>query len=460
MKTNLLIGPKSFYSNVFKVVVPIIIQGTIDNLISILDNIMISVLGTKHMVAVSISNQVLLLPYFCFLGITVGAGVLGSQYFGKRDNDNFRNILRIKILFVLIIYFLMHILLYFYGSDIVVLYLKYGNNEIQANEDILTYAHEYLRYSLWGQIPLALSFCYSTTLRETFHTTIPMKASLVALSINFVLNYIFINGNFGFPALGITGAAIGTIIARSCYVLIMISWIYINRSQVPYMCNLFKNISISFELIKKTIITSLPLMMNEILWCFAIFLQTICYSTKGFEVVSALSVNNSIVNLFNVINFSLGGTISIITGRLLGANHIYKGKMTAYRIILFSIFMSIFISVIFYFTSPLILRIYNLDTNVYNLVFKLMHISIIFFPMASFLFLTYFTFRTGGNVIITFLFDSVSATFIVVPITFLLCNFTSYDVVEIAIWINIVNLCRAIVGYNLLKHFNWAKRLV
>ena len=460
MKTSLLIGPKLFYSNIFKVALPIIIQGTIDNLISILDNIMISVLGTKHMVAVAISNQVLLLPFFCFLGVTVGAGVLGSQYFGKKDYDNFKNILRIKILFVLIIYFLMHILLSFYGSDILTLYLKYGNNEIQTNTDILAYANEYLKYLLWGQIPLALSFCYSTTLRETFHTLIPMGASLIALSINFILNYLLINGNLGFPALGIKGAAIGTIVARSCYLLMMILWIHMNKSKVTYICNLFDNISISFELIKKTIITSFPLMLNEILWLFAIFLQTICYSTKGFEVISALSINNSIVNLFDVINFSLGGTVSIITGKLLGANHIYKGKITAYRIILLSVFIDILVSITFYFVSPLILRIYNLDINVYNLVSKLIFISVIFLPISGFLHLTYFTLRTGGNVIITFLFDSIFATFIVVPITFLLCNFTSYDVVKIAIWINIVHLIRAIIGYNLLRHFNWAKRLV
>ena len=247
MKTSLLIGPKLFYFNIFKVALPMIIQGAIDNLISILDNIMISVLGTKHMVAVAISNQVLLLPFFCFLGITVGAGVLGSQYFGKKDYDNFKNILRIKILFVLIIYFLMHILLNFYGSDILTLYLKYGNNEIQTNTDILAYANEYLKYLLWGQIPLALSFCYSTTLRETFHTLIPMGASLIALSINFILNYLLINGNLGFPALGIKGAAIGTIVARSCYLLVMILWIHMNKSKVTYICNLFDNISISLK---------------------------------------------------------------------------------------------------------------------------------------------------------------------------------------------------------------------
>ena len=207
------IGDKAFYRRVFGVAVPIIIQNGITNFVSLLDNIMVGQVGTVPMSGVSIVNGLLFVFNLCVFGASSGAGIFTAQFYGSKDDEGIRHTFRFKFLICIVISLVGAAIFLLGGSSLIGLYLT-GEGDAATAAGALDHGLKYLAIMLWGFLPFALTNTYSSTLRETGETFIPMLGGIAAVFVNLVLNYILIFGKFGAPEMGVEGAAIATFISQ------------------------------------------------------------------------------------------------------------------------------------------------------------------------------------------------------------------------------------------------------
>lgn len=455
---NRFIGDRNFYKKVAVIALPIMLQNGITNFVGLLDNIMVGRIGTEQMSGVSIVNQLFFILILCLFGASSGAGILGAQFYGKGDMEGVRNVFRIKLLMNTVLTAIAIIILRLFSDPLISLYLHEGSSagDLAAT---LRYGHEYLYLMLFGQIPLALEMCYSSTLRESGETSIPMKASVVALLINLVLNYMLIYGRFGFPAMGVRGAAIATIISRIVQAGIVISWSHTHPGKVPYFVGVYKKLLVPGKLVGKVLILTLPIMLNETLWSSAVATQTALYSTRGLAAVAALNINSTIANVFNIVFIALGDSVAIIVGQQLGAGKIDEGKQTAYRIIFASISVCFVMGTLMFLTAPVFPLAYNTSNEVREIASYMIRINACMMPFQAFLHSAYFTIRSGGKTFITFIFDSGFMWMVALPFAFALTRFTTLGIVPVFLLCQLPDILKCVMGFVIMKRGNWARNI-
>ena len=226
------IGDRAFYRRVFGVAVPIIIQNGISNFVSLLDNIMVGQVGTVPMSGVSIVNGLLFVFNLCVFGASSGAGIFTAQFYGSKDDEGIRHTFRFKFLICIVISLVGAAIFLLGGPQLIGLYLT-GEGEAATAAGALDHGLKYLAIMLWGFLPFALTNTYSSTLRETGETFIPMLGGIAAVFVNLVLNYILIFGKFGAPELGVEGAAIATVISQVASCAFVLCVLFGKHIEVP-----------------------------------------------------------------------------------------------------------------------------------------------------------------------------------------------------------------------------------
>ena len=259
------IGDKAFYKMVLAIAVPIMIQNGITNFVGLLDNIMIGRVGTEPMSGVAIVNQLIFVYNLCLFGGVSGAGIFTAQYYGQKNHEGIRQTVRFKIWIVALITLFTTVLFLFAGDNLIQLYLQ-GEGTVQSAAATLHYGRQYLFIMLTGLLPFMMVQVYSSTLRECGQTLLPMKAGIIAVCVNLVLNYILIYGKFGAPALGVQGAAIATVISRYVEAANILVHTHRRREQNPFVEGLYSTLKVPGNLVRKILIKGTPLLLTETLW--------------------------------------------------------------------------------------------------------------------------------------------------------------------------------------------------
>lgn len=454
-----LIGDKKFYRMVLMITIPIMIQNGITNFVSMLDNIMIGVVGTEQMSGISIVNQLIFVFNICIFGAVSGPGIFGAQFFGSGNHEGVRNTFRLKIMICTVITAAGILIFAFYGEQLINLYL-HDESDVGDIKATLQYGFDYLKVMMIGLIPFVISQSYSSTLRETGETVLPMKAGIVAVFVNLVFNYILIYGKFGAPELGVVGAAAATVLARFVECFIIVSWTHRHSVKNIFIQHAYRSFRIPKSLVMKVIITGSPLLVNEALWASGMATMTQRYSVRGLEVVAGLNISSTISNVFNIVFIAVGSAIAIVVGQLLGANKMEEAKKTAGKLIFFSVSCCVVIGCIMALTSPLFPQIYNTKSVVKELAQKFILISAIMMPFNAFTHASYFTLRSGGKTIITFLFDSVFVWVVCIPTAFFLTEATSLTIIPLFVICQSLELIKCTIGFILVKKGVWLNNIV
>ncbi|MCI9345948.1 MAG: MATE family efflux transporter [Lachnospiraceae bacterium] len=453
------IGDKNFYKMVLAIAVPIMVQNGITNFVSLLDNIMIGQIGTEQMSGVAIVNQLLFVYNLCLFGGVSGAGIFTAQYFGQKNQEGVRQTVRFKIWMVSLITLFTVILLLSVGDPLIRLYLQ-GDGSAESAAAALRYGREYLKIMLPGLIPFMLVQVYSSTLRECGKTILPMKAGVIAVFVNLVLNYILIYGKFGAPALGVQGAAIATIISRFVECAIVLIHTHRHAQDHPFVQGLYVTLKVPASLMIKIITKGMPLLLNETLWAAGTAMLTQCYSIRGLNVIAALNISNTINNVFNIVFIALGESVAIIVGQLLGAGKMDEARDTDNKMIAFSVFSCVLIAIIMLLLAQFFPLLYNTNAEARTLATYFIMLTAVFMPQNAFLHASYFTLRSGGKTIITFLFDSVFIWCVSVVIAFLLSRYTNLPVAAVYAFVQMGDWIKCVIGFVLVKKGIWLQNIV
>ena len=453
------VGDRAFYRRVFQVAIPIIIQNGITNFVSLLDNIMVGQVGTLPMSGVSIVNQIIFVFNLCIFGASSGAGIFTAQFHGSGDDEGIRHTFRFK-LFICTLISLAAGLIFFLGQDSLIgLYLT-GEGTAEDAAQVLAYGKDYLAVMLWGLLPFGLANAYAGTLKESEETFVPMVAGVTAVFVNLGLNYVLIFGHFGAPAMGVRGAALATVISRYAELLLVAVWTHRNGAKHPFIRGAYRSFAIPSPLLTTIVITGTPLLMNETLWSLGVAFMNQCYSTCGLDVVPATNISSTLINLSSVVYHSLGVSVGILMGQMLGARK-PEAEVRDFnrKLIAFSVSMGVLFGGFMALGSGVFPNIYNTTDTVRALAQDLILISALVMPFQSFANATYFTLRSGGKTFITFLFDSGFMWICSIPLAFCLSRFTALPILPLFAICQTPDVLKCVLGSWMLKKGSWIHTL-
>ncbi len=452
------IGTKQFYKYALSVAVPMMLQNFITNFVNMLDNLMVGSLGTEQMSGVAIVNQIIFVFNLAVFGGLSGVGIFTAQFFGKQDENGMRYSFRCKIALALILC-AVGIPLFFFADEALISLFLHSADDVGNIELTLDFAKKYLAIAVIGLLPYAFANVFSSTLRETGEPGMPVVAGGAAVAVNVIFNYLLIFGKFGFPQLGVEGAAIATVMSRFVECLIIIIYTFKKRNRFSYIKGAFRSLyvpkSVLFPVLKK----GMPLLINEILWSGGMSTLSIAFSMHGLSVVAAYSISSTVTNLFNIVFMSMGASIGIISGNLLGAGKHKEAIDSVRKLIAFSVFLSICMGAIMFVVGGAVPNLYKTDELSRSIATYFIRVCAVTAPLASFANANYFTLRSGGKTVVTFFFDCGTLWLISIPTAFILyaLNFSIYWVFPI---IQLLDIIKDIVGYILVKKRVWVNTII
>ncbi len=453
------LGDKAFFLMVLGIAVPIMIQNGITNFVGMLDNIMIGRVGTEQMSGASIVNQLIMVYNLCIFGGLSGAGIFTAQYCGQGNHEGIRATFRFKLWLGVIVTVLTTFLLLSGGDLLIRLYLS-GEGTSRQRQEILMYGLRYLRVMLFGLPAFMFAQCYAGTLRECGETLMPMKAGITAVAVNLVFNYLLIYGRFGFPRMGVTGAAAATVLSRYVECLIVVLWTHTKGRRLAFVDGLYSTVRIPRRLLVKFFVTGMPLLINETLWSGGVAMLAQCYSVRGLDVVAALNISNTLTNLFNIVLISMGSAVAIIVGQLLGAGKLDEARDTDTKLLCMAVLICIVPGMVMFTIAPLFPKIYLTSDEVRRIATAFIRICAAFMPVNAFLNSCYFTLRSGGKTIITFIFDSAFIWCVSVAGAFVLTRYTTLPVVTVYLIVTAMEILKAVFGFILVKNGIWIQNIV
>ncbi len=453
------IGDSAFYKRYLKIAIPMIIQQGITSFVSFLDNIMVGQLGTEQMSGVAIVNQLVFVFYLALFGVSAAGGIFGAQFYGNSDYKGQMHCFRFKLYAMILVTIAVIVLFLKKGAFLVSLYL----NDSSSTGDLdlaLSYALEYIVVIVVGFVPFAVCQAYAATIKETDQTFVPMLAGAVSVGVNAVLDYLLIFGIGPFPELGVTGAALATVIARFIEAIIVVIWAHRHIKQNAFLTGAYRGFGVPAEILGKIMKKGTPLMINEVLWSLGQVAIMQAYSIKGLDVVASLNISSTIFNLFNIVFIQLGGCISIIVGQYLGSGDLEKAKDADNKMIFFSTACCIVMAALMFVLGSAFPKLYNTSDEIKLLATNLIRVTALFMPLYSLTHCIYFTLRTGGKTFVTFLFDSFFTIVVVFPVAFCLSHFTAFGIITIYALVQCTEFLKIAIGTPMVKSNVWLNKMV
>lgn len=430
------------------------VQNAITNFVSMLDNIMVGRVGTDSMSGVAIVNQLLFVWYLAVFGGLSGIGIFTAQFYGKRDEKGIRYTYRLMVLLMAVLIVIGFLVFRLFGPKLISFYLHEdgGAGSVAAT---LEFAKQYLNVMLIGLLPFAASQIYATILKSMGETVVPMAASVAAVAVNLVGNYILIYGKFGAPALGVVGAAIATTISRFVEMAVIMIHVHRHSAKYTFIRGALRSLRVPRQLFVNCARKGTPLLVNEAVWAGAQALLTQSYSFRGLSVVAALNISQTVSNVFNVSFIAMGSAIGIILGQELGMRHLSTVRRDADRLAIFSILLCVVFGTAEFAIAGFFPGIYNTSGEIRQMASGLIRVAAICMPIYAYENASYFTIRSGGKTLITFVFDSCFALGVTFPVAFILARFTGVPILQLFLIVQLLGLIKCLVGFILVRKGIW-----
>ena len=450
---------RSYIKTLLKIAIPMMVQNGISNFVNLLDNLMIGRVGTNALSGVAIANQLIFVFYLVIFGATAGVGIFTAQYKGKGDDEGIRYSFRFKIIFNTVISAICTLILLIGAPTLINLFLLGEGNPADAAET-LQIGIDYMHVILISLIPIGITQAYAGTLRDLGSTKVPMYSSMAAIAVNLVGNWLLIYGHFGLPALGAVGAAIATVISRFVELAILIIYTGKHSAAFPFINGAFSNFKIPGDLALKFLLKALPLMANETLWSLGMTTINQCYSYRSLDAVAALNIESTIWNLMGVAFLAMGEAVGIMMGHILGAGELDDAMKKAYRMRRVTVVCGLVFGVVMAIIAPFFPLLYNTSDVIRHLATNFIFICSIMMPFCSYTHASYFIMRSGGNAVLTVIFDSVYTWVLVVPLAFCLSHFTNMGVTWMLFIVHGMEIVKCTIAFFFVRSGIWVKNIV
>ena len=401
---------KALNRKLVKIATPIAIQGIVSATLSMVDNIMVGFLGETELAAVGVGSQLFMVHYLVLFGILSGSATFMAQFYGIRDMANIRKVIGFDFTLLAVLGAVCFILVNCFTNGILSVYTE--------DPAVKALAAQYVRINSLAFLLLAVSAPLEMAFKATQQVKIPMTISTVIFFTNIAINYILIFGKFGFPKMGVAGAAIGTLSSRIIEVLMNSYFAF--RAKNEFFGKVRSYFGWDRELIKRIIKNATPTTINEFFWSFGQTMYVAAFSRISTTAYAAYQAANSIFNIFNFAAFSIGDAALILIGEKLGEGDMeYTWKLSKH-LIKASILAGVVIGTITILLSGSLSGIFNLTdegkmyTKYILIVFGATMAADLYngLQIAGIL-------RAGGDTKFAMISESLCIWFIAVPLAFI-----------------------------------------
>ncbi len=377
-----------FYRNVFALVVPMALQNLINVGVTAADVIMLGRVGEKALSGASLAGQVQYIMVLFLFGLTSGATVLTAQYWGKGDKRTIEKILGIGMKAALLV------TVVFMAAALCIpgLLMKIFTND----PEVISEGIKYLRIVAFSYVFMGITQVYLYIMRSVERVVVATVVYLVSLLCNVVLNSIFIFGLLGFPAMGVQGAALGTLISRLVELLLVFGYARLYNKDIKFRFAYF--MKSDRMLLMDFLRYALPVVMNEVMWGLGTAANTAILGHMGSAAVAANSVAQVARQLATVVAFGLASATAIYLGKTIGEQKFEQAKAYAHRFLVLSVIMGLAGGALVLGAAPIATSMLALTDTAKE------YLKFMFFVMSYFVVAQSFnttlvvgTFRSGGD---------------------------------------------------------------
>jgi putative MATE family efflux protein len=445
-----LFQDSTYFKTLVRIAVPIAAQHFITSSLNAVDVVMIGQLGETAVAAVGLANQLFFLLVLLMFGISSGAGMFTAQFWGKRDIANIHKVLGIGLLLGISSSLLFSIAALVFPEFILGIYSK--------DPAVVALGSIYLRRVAYSYIFTSITFSFASVLRSTENVKLPMMVSIVAISLNTLLNYTLIFGNFGFPVMGVEGAGIATLIARSLECAVLITLTY--RLRTPVAARLKELLGFSRAFIQRYLKIALPVMFNEMMWSLGITIYNIIYARIGTESIAAVNIAVTIENMAFVLFIGISNASAIMIGNRIGANEESKAWEYGRRTLVISMIGAVLVGLIILVSKDAVLNLYQISDTARQ--YSSMILTIMAFSLwvrVSNMTMIVGIFRSGGDTRFSFALDVGSVWLVGIPFALIGAFVFHFPVYGVVLMIMAEEIVKMFIGFWRFASRKWINNL-
>ncbi|EFU40823.1 MATE efflux family protein [Paenibacillus vortex V453] len=441
---------KSFYRTLYTLAIPIALQSLIMALLNMTDQVMVGQLGDIAIASVGISSKIFSVISVVLAGLAATLSIYTAQYWGKKDTKSISHLLglslylglSLSILFAIIVFFNPQPLLSLFTTDMLVT----GEGGIFLQIGALSY------------VPIMLTMLYSAILRSTGHVKLPMYVSLCAVMLNIILNYLLIFGHFGFPQLGLAGAAYATVIARLAECLLIIGAVYWFR--LPGAVEFKHLFRTSRPLARKFLVTMYPLVLTEFVWVLGEAVYAVIYSRMGVAEMTAMTITFPFQGLMIGLLSGIGAAAGVMVGNKLGEGDHTQAMNYARKLIRVGLVTSFGLGIVVVLLAPMYTRIFQVSVEVKQLsVYVIWVFAAFMWVKVANMIIAGGILQSGGDSKFVFAMESTATWLVGVPLGFMLSFVWKQPLFWVYFFLSLEEVVRFIIGYIRYRSGKWMQNL-
>ncbi len=445
------IGSKSFYKGALAVMIPVVLQQLINTLFNVVDTVMVGSLGELTMSAVAVANKPGMIYNGCFFGLTGAGGLMLSQYFGAKDYKQCQSLFSLQFIIGLFFAILYFVVLRFFPEWVMGIYVK--------DPSTIAIGVSFLRIISFSFLPAAVTTTCIFSMRSLGYNKTPMVISMSALLMNALFNYAFIYGKLGFPAMGVTGSALGTLVSRTVEMCIYLIVLITRRSF--FSLRLDSLFHIRLGVLKSFIRRAIPLTVNELLWSTGNNVFFWAYARLDEPSIPAMVIADQAFLVGFVLSTGVSSAVSVLIGTEMGAGEFVRARKTCkqlFSLVCLIALSSAFVGILCSFVMPYIIPV---KQELRSLSTQLTMLYSLFYPINCVYAFCFFCLRAGGDTKNAALLDSVYMWLLPVPVCIAMATFGAGKIALPLAVITVQFLMNAkiILALRIVKRGKWIRNI-
>ncbi|RDU23624.1 MATE family efflux transporter [Anaerosacchariphilus polymeriproducens] len=441
---------KGYMKEMISIGLPVTLQSIFQASYSLVDQLMVGSLGSLSIAGSGLGAKFSSLVTFTLSSVAAVASILIAQYHGIKDkkgiNQSFFSCLYISVI-IMLLFTLPSLLM----PDLI---MRVYTDDSAA----IHMAAQYLRVISISFIPMTFTLLASSYLRSIEKSKYPMYASVISVLVNIIFNYIFIFGKFGVPKMYLTGAAIGTLIARileAFYLLYFILRLKLKKEIYLKPIHLWNT-----KFYKRISIIILPIMLNECSWSIGENIYAAIYGRLGTKALAAMTITNPLQGMFIGMFSGVSSAAVVMVGKRLGKNENEKAYDISKFLLKAGLVGSIIISIILALTIPFYVRLFNVEPEVEQMTIYIVYaLSFVLFAKILNMIMGGGILRSGGNTNFTMVIDLIGTWIFGVPLGLLAAFVLKLPIYYVYLILSLEEIIRLIIGLFIVKTRKWMKNI-
>lgn len=455
MASKMYLGSPVFYRKALAIAVPVMLQALVQNLVSLVDNFMVSGLGDVKMGGVNVSNQLLFVFMIALMTLSSAGAIFMSQFNGAKDKEGMKQAFLFKVYAGIFLTGIVTALAVFLPRQLLSLLV----NTNTQREAVLEQGTAYISIILFTFLPMTLSIVIGSSLREIGKVHAPLYISVSAALLNMFLNWVFIYGNLGAPRLEVRGAALATVIARTLEMTAFI--IFIVRTKPPFYVRFRELCRVNFRIFFIILQKSGFIALSEMSWVLTETTMTAVFNGRGgAEIISGMAAGWAIANIFFLAFQGIHTSIGVMVGGTLGRNELDQARDEARWLRSGAIVMGFVVAIGQAFAVLLIPVVFgNLSPGAQLITRNMLWVIAAYMPLWTYLNAQFATARAGGDALMGVWVDVSVNIFLFLPSIFILAILTNLGPISLYALVKITDFVKVAIATWQLRTERWVRNM-